>query len=77
MFEVGLYLPPVFKYCTLLNTGGKYNPTSNIWVATSTTNAPTGLSQHTAVWTGSLMIVWGDSIRSPFEFRRALTNAHQ
>ena len=42
-----------------LNTGGKYNPTSNTWVATSTTNAPAGLAEHTAVWTGSLMIVWG------------------
>jgi N-acetylneuraminic acid mutarotase len=42
-----------------LNTGGKYNPTSNTWIATSTTNAPAGLAQHTAVWTGTLMIVWG------------------
>ena len=29
------------------------------WTATSTTNAPTGRDQHTAVWTGSEMIVWG------------------
>ena len=29
------------------------------WTATSTTNAPTGRSDHTAVWTGSEMIVWG------------------
>ncbi len=29
------------------------------WTATSTTNAPTGRSGHTAVWTGSEMIVWG------------------
>ena len=29
------------------------------WIATSTTNAPTGRDQHTAVWTGSEMIVWG------------------
>jgi N-acetylneuraminic acid mutarotase len=42
-----------------LNTGGKYNPTSNNWVATSTANAPPGRAFHTAVWTGSLMIVWG------------------
>jgi N-acetylneuraminic acid mutarotase len=42
-----------------LNTGGKYNPTSNTWAATSTTNVPAGLALHTAVWTGSLMIVWG------------------
>src|SRR5207247_10607025 len=29
------------------------------WTATSTTNAPTGRRFHTAVWTGSEMIVWG------------------
>src|SRR5262249_43487044 len=28
------------------------------WTATSTTNAPDGRSLHTAVWTGSEMIVW-------------------
>src|SRR5262249_17364296 len=29
------------------------------WIATTTTNAPTGREFHTAVWTGSEMIVWG------------------
>src|SRR4030095_10479818 len=29
------------------------------WTATSTTNAPTARGSHTAVWTGSEMIVWG------------------
>src|ERR1700730_374927 len=29
------------------------------WSATSTTNAPSPRSDHTAVWTGSEMIVWG------------------
>ena len=29
------------------------------WAATSTTNAPAARSSHTAVWTGSEMIVWG------------------
>src|SRR5262249_18646993 len=29
------------------------------WVATTTTNAPVARWQHTAVWTGSEMIVWG------------------
>ena len=33
--------------------------TDDTWTATSTTNAPTGRSGHTAVWTGSEMIVWG------------------
>jgi N-acetylneuraminic acid mutarotase len=41
------------------NTGGRYNPSTDSWTATSTTNAPTARSSHTAVWTGSEMIVWG------------------
>ena len=44
---------------TNLNTGGRYNPSTNSWIATSTTNAPDGRELHTAVWTGSEMIVWG------------------
>lgn len=44
---------------TYLNTGGRYNPVTNAWTATSTINAPTARTVHTAVWTGSRMIVWG------------------
>ena len=40
------------------STGGRYNPSTDSWTATSTTNAPTA-SNHTAVWTGSEMIIWG------------------
>ena len=29
------------------------------WTAASTANAPDGRDLHTAVWTGSEMIVWG------------------
>src|SRR5207249_9201066 len=42
-----------------LNTGGRYNPGTNSWTATSTTSAPAGRDTHTAVWTGSEMIDWG------------------
>jgi N-acetylneuraminic acid mutarotase len=42
-----------------LNTGGKYNPSTDTWTSTSTTNAPIGREFHAAVWTGSEMIVWG------------------
>jgi N-acetylneuraminic acid mutarotase len=42
-----------------LNTGGRYNPSTDSWTATSTTNAPVARFFHTAVWTGSEMIVWG------------------
>src|SRR5262245_31870063 len=53
---------------TALKTGGKYNPSTNSWTATSTINAPAGRQSHTAVWTGSEMIVWGGDDLSPAEF---------
>src|SRR5436305_6438540 len=48
-------------YC---NTGGQYDPSTDSWTATSTTNAPDGRAYHTAVWTGSEMIVWGGAAPS-------------
>jgi N-acetylneuraminic acid mutarotase len=42
-----------------LNTGGRYNPAMDSWTATSATNAPSARWDHTALWTGSEMIVWG------------------
>jgi N-acetylneuraminic acid mutarotase len=35
------------------------------WTATSTTNAPSARAGHTAVWTGSEMIVWGGAFGFP------------
>ena len=35
------------------------------WTATSTTNAPSARAGHTAVWTGSEMIVWGGGASGP------------
>ena len=40
-------------------TGGRYNPGTDSWTATNTTNAPSGREHHTAVWTGSEMVIWG------------------
>src|SRR5436190_24049582 len=49
-----------------LNTGGRYNPGTDSWTATSTTSAPSARYLHTAVWTGSEMIVWGGRDGSSF-----------
>jgi len=49
-----------------LNTGGTYDPATDSWTGTSTTNAPVGRVAHTAVWTGSEMIVWGGYDGSSF-----------
>src|SRR5437762_3005375 len=44
---------------TYFNTGGRYNPSTDSWTATTLADAPSGRDHHTAVWTGSQMIVWG------------------
>jgi len=41
--------------------GGRYNPATDSWILTNTNNAPEARALHTAVWTGSQMIVWGGS----------------
>jgi N-acetylneuraminic acid mutarotase len=45
-------------YCTI-NSGGRYNPTTDSWQRTTGLNAPGPRMGHTAVWTGSEMIIWG------------------
>ncbi len=45
-----------------VNTGGRYNPNTDTWTPTSTTNAPGGRARHRAVWTGTQMIVWGGAL---------------
>jgi N-acetylneuraminic acid mutarotase len=40
------------------NTGGRYDPATDSWGAMNSDGAPT-LSEHSAVFTGSEMIVWG------------------
>ena len=44
---------------TYLHTGGRYSPANDSWTPTSLMNVPLGRIAHTAVWTGSEMIVWG------------------
>ena len=48
-------------YSSFSNTGSRYNPSSSSWSATSIgANVPGARYYHTAVWTGTEMIVWGD-----------------
>jgi len=44
---------------TAINTGARYNPSSDTWTATSTTGGASARWSHAAIWTGSEMIVWG------------------
>jgi N-acetylneuraminic acid mutarotase len=51
-----------------LNTGGRYNAVSDTWTPTSTVNAPSPRSRHTAVWTGSEMIVYAGNTENFTQF---------
>jgi N-acetylneuraminic acid mutarotase len=50
----GGYANPIF-----VNTGGRYNPSTNSWRPTSPVGAPFPRGGHSAVWTGTEMIVFG------------------
>ena len=43
----------------VLGDGGIYDPVTDTWTPIATTNAPSARYLHTAIWTGSKMIVWG------------------
>ena len=49
----------------LLNTGGRYDPATDSSTPTTNVNALAARRGHTAVWTGSLMMVWGRSPLPP------------
>lgn len=42
----------------VVGTGGRYDPISDTWSDVSTVGAP-ARSGHTAVWTGTQMLIWG------------------
>ncbi len=45
---------------TDLNTGARYAPgREEHWTPVATIGAPTGRDSHSAVWTGSRMVIWG------------------
>ena len=53
----GGYAPvPPFQY---VQTGGQYDPSADAWSPLSTSGAPAARGFHSAVWTGSEMLVWG------------------
>jgi hypothetical protein len=52
----------------LVNTGGRYKPGLDAWTPTrSDATAPQPRYNHTAVWTGKEMIVWGGAGYTTFE----------
>lgn len=62
---VGCPDPPTdCSSATLLSSGGVYNPTNDSWVETEKIGAPYGRVGHSAVWSGSEMIIWGGGSRT-------------
>lgn len=49
---------------TYLADGGVYDPKTEEWKWISSTGAPAARSDHTAVWTGQKMLVWGGKVSS-------------
>lgn len=42
-----------------LNNGAKYDSLNNSWQLTSTLNSPSHRANHSSIWTGEEMIIWG------------------
>jgi hypothetical protein len=51
---------------TYYNSGGVYNPANNTWSVMSLNNAPDARAYHSAIWTGSRMIIWGGKSATAF-----------
>ncbi len=48
-----------FTAATSFNTGGRYDPTGDVWSSTTLTGAPASRFSHTAIWTGAEMLIFG------------------
>ena len=65
------------KYALPTVSNGSNGFTDDTWTATGTTNAPSRRYLHTAVWTGSEMIIWGGFDNSSLgEHRREIQSQH-
>ncbi|NUP06770.1 MAG: hypothetical protein HOW73_12010 [Polyangiaceae bacterium] len=45
--------------CPYVSSGGRYNPSTNVWTSTSSAGAPEGTYWASGVWTGTELIVFG------------------
>ena len=50
----------------VVNDGARYSPSTDSWIVTAAAGAPSVRQNHSAVWTGTEMIVWGgNGVSSP------------
>jgi hypothetical protein len=45
-----------------LNSGGQYEPENDVWSGLQLTDQPDVRADHTAIWTGMEMLVWGGDV---------------
>jgi N-acetylneuraminic acid mutarotase len=45
-------------------SGGRYNPVTDAWTVTNTIGAASPRTDHSAIWTGNEMIIWGGLLGS-------------
>lgn len=55
--------------------GARYNVFTNAWTPMSKDNAPAARSGHTAIWTGSEMIIWGGGSYEGGSFKTLINGA--
>ena len=58
-----------------LDSGGRYNPSTNSWTATSLGNAPDPPIGSHRSWTGDNMIIWGGG--GDIEYRREILSRYR
>ncbi len=76
----GAHYTPGLINSTVLNDGASYDPVRNAWTPLPSAGAPVARNFHTAVWTGTEMIVWGGyssaiSPTNPLNFKAVNTGA--
>ncbi len=57
-----------FNLTSPIAGGSSYDPVANVWQAITTAGAPPPRYQHSAVWTGNEMILWGGSTSNVNQF---------
>lgn len=57
-----------------LSDGGRYNPVTDTWSSVSTNGAPAAREQHSAIWTGTKMIIWGGIFVEPTGWGAVITH---
>jgi hypothetical protein len=59
--------PPNYP-TTYFGSGARYNATFDTWSPVNGSGAPNPRFEHTAVWTGNEMIIWGGRVATPTEY---------